>query len=249
MIWSSDSGGDIINNQGSFFSSQPIIYTKLIDTDENTNFGDTFNFNHSTEASFSWFFKIGALTDNIHFADKYAGSSPFRGYNIKLNTDGTLFIIFANGTGNRIRMTSNETITDTLSFHTLVVTLDGSNTAAGIVAYLDKVPLTFVAAQDNLGARTFTTTEDFTTKGICSFDKYSFWDKKLTQVEVNHIDDLGRFPYIYDISNLITLIEYDTLNPQDSVGTNHGTSTLMDGGNIIDDSDIADNQGSIWEII
>ena len=108
-------------------------------------------FERTDAFSFSfWFFKNSAQTEQGSIISKMKNSAPFRGYEVSVNNKKLgILIVNTYSTGNRISLTGTADIATTGWKH-IVVTYDGSSTAAGVKAYVDGVEDTLTVNTDAL---------------------------------------------------------------------------------------------------
>ncbi|MEO9482732.1 MAG: LamG-like jellyroll fold domain-containing protein [Ekhidna sp.] len=169
-------------------------------------------------------------------------SGPTRGYRITINSQIPSFQLFNDGgASNEIVVSTVETIPLAQWSH-LVVTYDGSNSAAGVSFYLDGVLLTNSVANDNLSG-TIQNTEnlfigirnDLTSPFQGQVDELRIWNAELAAGDISaygNTTDISSHPNYTDMLAYYKFDEGTGSILQDVFANNDGTWNGPSGANI-----------------
>jgi len=184
-----------------FKSTFENIFSMQFDgVDEYLNYGDVGNFDRLDPFSFFTWYKPSVNGTRQYLISKFGAAPILQGLQFFKETNNKLFLFFVadNGLGNLISVSGNSSIINP-TFRHVVVTYDGSSLASGFQIYLDAVADTMVVGVDNLSAPTANTIDlnisrsNLGSNHVNGFqDEFAYYDKRLTQIEVNQIYNLGK---------------------------------------------------------
>lgn len=199
------------------------------------------DFDSTDPFSVSIWVKPEALGFRIIFS-KWATS---KGYNLQFTNTRKLRMALAASGGNQILVESSVLLTLSQWYH-IVMTWDGSQTAAGLKLYFDSVldpsPNPIV---DNLSASMQTSSSfifgkrDATQFFSGNLSQGAIVNRELTQAEVDELYNSGSPPVLYAATfynDLISWWDIDTVTTViDRIGPNEGTTSGMDASDVVED--------------
>lgn len=219
-------------------------------TDEYVNVGNIadLSFERTDAFSFSFWFKTSQATTGC-FLSKQAVTTQ-RGYMIYMSsaTAGRIRCFLCNtfGTSNYIMVVTNSAYNDG-AWHHCVITYDGSSAASGVTIYIDGSAVATTTDQDSLSA-TMVNTDSFqigdrTTASIPyvgKIDELAAYDDELTSGEVTSLYNFGSPNDVSALSSYADNLHWWRMGegataptiPDDGVGSDDGTMTNMEAGDI-----------------
>lgn len=239
----------IWDDREDLFPTVSLDFAKSINFDGINDYltgGNVHNYDHSNAFSVSMWVKPQNVSANRILFSK-AGSAPnVRGYMLRHNTGGAIFIQLRSSGANRSH-TFTSTLTASVWQH-LVFTYDGGSNINGARVYIDAsvgdtpssggLSGSWLEGQDFLIAQR---TGTFFYSG--NIDEVTVWDKALTQSEVTELYNSGTLFDPSTHSAAVNLQSYyrmgdgDTFPTiTDNVGSDDLTMINMDSGDIEDDS-------------
>lgn len=222
---------------------------EFIDMDNPTG---TINFTETDTFSLSIWTKTSFNSSPQAFFSKKVQGGTAQGYEffIQASTGFPQVLLVNTGTGSKLISVHVATNVTDGNWHNVILTYDGSSSAAGVQIFVDSVLGTNVVATDNL-------TGDFANAAkpllIGSRDNAflfmngnlnepSAWDKVLTQAEVNELYNSGLATDLAVHSATADLISWWRMGEErtgstipDQIGSNNGTTILMDDSNFVQD--------------
>lgn len=243
-------------NQGFLMSGSaiaPFTNENSVDfdgVDEYVSMGDpsTLDFERTDAFSFSMWIKPTSLASLSFLISKMMNSSPFTGYSIRSDAGGKITIFFVNTYGtDHIEIVTNAAQLTSGVWQHLVITYDGTSTAAGFTIYVDNSSKNSATTADTLSATTQTSENfqvsardgtNFPFNGL--IDEVSAWDKELTSGEVSETynsgspDNLGSHSAIANLIGWWRMGDGDTFPTlvDNSSNSNDGTMINMESGDI-----------------
>jgi len=221
---------------------------------EYVTMGDVLDFERTDPFSLECWFKINTpgLTDRL--IAKINFSSPFEGYQIVNHASGYMRFDLINGSGNNITVITVATGFDDGEWHHVVLTYDGSSSAAGVNIYVDGVdePLTITA--DTLSATTLTTNAltIISMNGAGSYsdttvDEAAIYDIELTQPQAEHHYNVGTTEIVKDLKTRAFELANDAWYPFKIIIANDILKVFFNGIMCIETSAYAPN-GNWWAL-
>lgn len=166
-------------------------------TDEYVTMGNVLGYERTSPQSYSLWVKFSTSSTQMFLA-KALGATTYRGV-LVYGSNGNLLLQLINdaSVNNRIQIQTTKTFNDGL-WHHVVVTSDGSSTAAGCKIYVDNMLQTVTVLYDALTA-TILTTAAFTlgtrssldTFFTGSLDEVAVYDKELSVSEITWVYNAG----------------------------------------------------------
>jgi Concanavalin A-like lectin/glucanases superfamily len=162
--------------------------------------------------------------------------APYIGYEIYTNTAGTIGVYMINdfGAGNYIQLQTVSTPLSDGLVHHLVITYDGSLTAAGVNIYVDKELETFTTLADNLtgNIQNLTAVNIGSRNQACCYeaaeiDDIGVWNRVITTCE---IIDLYNAELFYGTDVQTACISYEWLDGITYTADNNTATFKIDGG-------------------
>lgn len=226
-------------------------YSLLFDgVDEYLNGGDVHGFERTDAFTASIWVRFNSLPGLSRLVDKGVTAPSYRGWSISAEGSALVIVLRSdNATANDIWLQKNSAFATGQWYH-VVLSYDGSSTAAGCDCYIDRVLQTMTVNRDALSG-TIVTTSNFGIgaapgrgDGFCNayIDEVSLWDVALSQSEINELASSG------SPANLAAHSQYTNLrawyrmgDPSDSIaasgvldrkGTAHLTPINMEAGDI-----------------
>jgi len=216
----------IVNNGAVFGSTTDDLYTAA-DTD--------FNFDGSGAFSFSTWSNQTTLANDGYLIAHLKSSGNYEGYTLQVNNSGKLiFYIGAENAGSNIVyvQTGNGVITTGAWYH-VVVTYDGSKTAAGVKIYVNGVKQGLSTVYNNFtGSSSYDGTfqigsrEGNDVNFAGTIDEVGCWTRALTSDDVDLLYNAGRAnQYSFTTGLTNSLVSYwkfneSSGNASDSIGSN-----------------------------
>ncbi len=231
--------------------SQRNIFTALNGVDEKVTVADDVSLDIDFDQPFSltgWV-KINSLGELHHLFDNYDG---IRGFTFGITSTNQFFIVKLDSSATKIRTFSTTTLSTGIWYH-LGYSDEGTNSLSGAHLWLNGVEETKVSST-NLPLSSMVNATDLNIGGNVPgtqylngfLDEMAVWDVYKDSAGMLDIYNKGRSEVSYlNLPGLVSHWSMDTLNPVDQEGSNDGTSVLMDSSNIIDETNIAGNQGLI----
>lgn len=217
------------------------------------DFGDVYGFERTDTFSLSVWFKNTASSGNEVLLSKMASSAPFNGYALQMRGDTNkirAYLINNFSGGNYIQVETTNAYYGDGTWHHLVMTYDGSSTAAGVKIYVDgqlETPANVVdtlsasiltAANVNVATRNGAAADCFTGRAC----QVSVWDDVLTAAEVWSVYRMGNPGDLSLLTTTAVLQSWwrlgdDTIYPvvPDSAGSVRGYMKNMASDDVVDD--------------
>ncbi|KKM79446.1 hypothetical protein LCGC14_1349790, partial [marine sediment metagenome] len=214
--------------------------------------GNVLGFESTDPFSMSVWIKT-SIDDIFHtIAGKRSSSSNAAGYYYAIRTSGKVYMKLSRSNQKVIQVTTDVCEVHSGLWKNVIITYDGSVTAAGITIYIDSKSVSLLITFDGmvvgdsiLNTRNFniglrgTSSNEF--KG--NIDELGMWDKELTQDDVDKIynggkpSDLTLHPSSANLKSFWRMGDGDTSPTiKDNKGTNDGTMTNMEAGDIVVDT-------------
>ena len=165
-------------------------------------YGSNFKFNYNEPFSHSFWVNPDNVTSGVLFSDLDSGTG-FRGFEVRIES-GKLRVFFVNNFGsNAIDATTASSILSTGTYQHVVITYDGSGTAAGFTVYVDNVSYNFTSvSQDTLSATTVSGVTFRVGARVSAtyyngkIDEWGVYSKAVTGLEVSDLYNSGSgLPY------------------------------------------------------
>lgn len=238
--------------------SPPLPNTKCCVFDgvnEWVSMGDVadFEFERTDTFSFSLWVKSTASARSYALVAKNGWNyTVTSGYYLRFNVGGEveIFLVASNTTMIRVIQSTTGVLNDG-SWHHVVMTYDGSSSAAGVKVYIDGVDTSLSVTQDNISSGSFLNNKAFSLGALAGEDFWldgkieeaSVWNKVLTQADVDNIYNSGKPNDLLGHPSQANLLSWwrmgdgDTFPTlTDNKGSNDGTLTNMEAGDIVTDA-------------
>lgn len=233
----------------SFENSSSILFDGV---DEYITFGNSadFDFERTDAFSISVWMKTGQPTNQVIWAKK-SSTTNNPGYYLHLRVSSRIEgVLRGNGDGGgEINFETTTNIWDDGLWHHVVFTYDGSSDISGVSIYIDNVLQTLVTNQNDLSA-TMLNTRNFCAGVLGSStnefdgnqDELSVWNKELSVAEVSELWNSGAPGDLSEHSAVANGVSWWRMGDGDTFptivdqfGTNNGTMTNMEAGDIVTD--------------
>lgn len=177
-------------------------------SDDCINLGDASDLDFDSDEPFSvsaWV-KRGAISSNHIIASKMLSSGTFRGW--WLHFEGTnnaisFMLRSDNATTNQLFTETDSAFTNTSVWYHIVITYDGSETAAGVNIYVDAVDKALTPVNDTLSATTLNSTSASIGSRNCDsrfykglIDEVVVWAEELSANDVSDLWSSGNGRYV-----------------------------------------------------
>jgi len=229
-------------------------------SNEYVTMGNVLPFERTDAFSISCWFKNSG--DGGYLVSKKAGS-PYRGYGLTIEGSGgqgELRFLLTNTTStNEIITDTVEAIFDDNEWHHVCCTYDGSSAASGVTMYVDGESRTLSTVVNNLSATTLSTSSfniggrtDGSTLFGGNIDEVAVYDAELTELQAQEIYNGGLPPRLDVLTSAGDLIGWWRMGDgdvfptlYDNAGSNDGTMTNMESGDIVTDSPLYTSSESL----
>ncbi len=241
--------GKIDTKAVSAFNVRSLLFDGV---DERVDCGNVLGFESTDPFSLSVWIKT-SIDDVFHtIAGKRSSASNSAGYYFAIRASGKAYMKLSRSNQKVIQVTTEVCAIHSGLWKNIIITYDGSVTAAGITIYIDSkaVPL-LVTSDGMIVGDSILNTKSFnigirgtSTNALAgNIDELGMWDKELTQEDVDKIynggkpSDLTLHPSSANLKSFWRMGDGDT-SPiiKDNKGANDGTMTNMEAGDIVVDT-------------
>lgn len=236
----------IWSNRASLFSEPPWAntYSLVFDgVNDYVDIGDNFNKDRLDPWTMSFWYRPRIVTSQQTIYSKRAASGI--GLELKMLSNGRLDITLMNSGSNYIRVQMTYSLLPQ-TWYNVVMTYDGSSTAAGVKLYLNTQSQTLSVVANTLTATILTTQVAYLGQLANSnfldghLDEVSFWNAVLTAGQVEEIYNSGRPGDLSSHTALASLVHHWRMGDAatfptvaDQIGAVNGTMTNMTEASIV----------------